>query len=96
MNRIRKITYDVDLPEDTYEAASELVSDVDRILSDTDFVIEMLKSFDKVIQGVKVDNLPEEMEEYAITLKKLRDDLSNAVEKAEDPIRATSSRPKTV
>ena len=96
MNRIQKITYDVDLPEDTYEAASELVSDVDRILSDTDFVIEMLKSFDKVIQGVKVDNLPEEMEEYAITLKKLRDDLSNAVEKAEDPAKIEALRTKII
>ena len=96
MNRIQKITYDVELPEDTYEAASELVSDVDRILSDTDFVIEILKSFDKVIQGVKVDNLPEEMEEYAITLKKLRDDLSNAVEKAEDPAKIEALRTKII
>lgn len=43
-----------------------------------------------------MDNLPEEMEEYAITLKKLRDDLSNAVEKAEDPAKIEALRTKII
>ncbi|MBR6173479.1 MAG: FtsX-like permease family protein [Eubacterium sp.] len=84
-DQIEQIVGSINLPKDTYERASALVSDVDRILSNTDYVIRMLKSFDQKIHDVNVDSLLDHMGQYSDTLRKLRDQLSDAVKRAEDP-----------
>ena len=45
----------------------------------------MLKSFDQKIHDVNVDSLLDHMGQYSDTLRKLRDQLSDAVKRAEDP-----------
>ncbi len=84
-SEIEELTEDIKLPKDAYQEGRELAARMDEILSDTDYVIWMLKQTDEWLESDTVNSIIDRMGKYAASVRSMRDDLVKAVENREDP-----------
>jgi len=93
---IRVISENITLPENSYELGSAIVSEIDVILSDTDYVISMLNKLKDKVGRFGANPILESMEWYASTMRALRTRMSDAIDRLAVPAVIRRIRDKVV
>ena len=93
---IRVISENITLPENSYELGSAIVSEIDSILSDSDYVISMIKKLKEKVSSFGAIPILESMEWYASTMRFLRTSMTNALDRLAIPAVIREIRDKVV
>ena len=93
---VRVISENINLPDNSYELGSAIVNDIDSILSDTDYVISMLKKLKDRVGKFRGNPILESMEWYVSALKVLKNYVAGVIDRLSVPAVIQGFREKVV